>query len=312
MNRTLNTALGLMFSQANLGTDTGGAPNPNAVSVETLAAMQGKNDAVPAGRSWHDAGVSVGQTILAAEQSVRIAAESEQNSRVDGLKKLLEVSDVVGRRQFIGGVQNAFVAVSPNAKLIKSHQNYMSDLRRVDNFLTLAAPAGAGEDFDKAKAQSLAWLDSKMPANDKVLRPYGERLAQFPSTGKQGGHNKGTGAQTTSNAIASNAVATGTADATPTTPGTEQKPQGNAAQLSTKPLEGGISRDAAITAIRSIKEADIEACMLEFGNRCKQSPSPVYNSWGAAIADLIHEADEKIRVEQNAQQGGTMPLAVNS
>lgn len=296
--------LGLAVAQAMVDTSTGGGsniPNPQAMSVETLAAMPDKNSPVPAGKSFSDDGERMGQTIIAAEQSIKVAVKSEESTRLSGLLALCEIADDVGRSQYIGGLDRAFIAVGTGGKRSKTHSNYLTECRRVSGYLREATMGSARMQppipWEQAKAAAIAWLNAKEPGTQNA-KPYPAKLALFPSQSNAGG------ATTAVRGTAQGTTATGT-----TGTGTTQGTQSNAAaQLANAPADttkpgnvGGatvtFNHDQLIQAIHFAHENDLQDATVALANRLKKSNSPLYQKWGSEMLDFEGIAPQSQEVE---------------
>lgn len=288
----------------------GGAPNPQAMSVDTLAHMANKNAPVPAvpASGAHQAGINAGNAILAAEQSIAVAVQSEESTRVSTLKALIAMPDPIERNQFVGGLSNAFIAAAgPAGKVKKTHQNFVTDCNRIKGYLTLAEPGPSVNGFESdafkaAKKQALEWLDSKEPGPtpgtvSNTLKKYGARIALFPplTNKKATTPTVGTSTGTQSNAAAQLASAPVVQQ-----PNTPQTQVGNTtATFNTNQL---------VAEINTMHENDIEPACIAFANRLKKSNSPAYQMIGADLLDKL----ESIKGKPETAQPEKMPMAANA
>lgn len=252
-----------------------------AISPETLAAIPAdvKNDAVPAGRNWNQAGQDFASKVIGAEQGILVATESLSATKKEGLKECAHL-DEIGRAQFIAGCLAGFAAADGD-KLLKGHNNYMADLRRVSNAV---------------KLNSLQYVLEKLSA----VGTYAAIMETIPRVSAAGGQNKGTGVQATVAAV-KEALASGKeviiAD---TAPGgaaglSKVPPQHTEVQSDVPPVGRMLSDDARKSLeklLTAIGDDQIPGIAMSFANRCKTAKSPLWNELGSVIVDFVQDAVE--------------------
>jgi len=240
-------------------------------------------------------GIAMGQTIIASEQAAAVAVESISSTRLDGLKKVCEIEDDVGRNQFIGGVENAFIAVSPGGKKSKTHQNYLTEIRRVSGYL-LDQVSKENKPFAVAQKQAMDWLTAHEPGQPNTQKKYPAKLAQFPTRSNAGGRT----ATTTTTAVT----------------GTPSTTESGAAGLSAAPpvsvgaATATYNQKELVEGIKNAHENDLDAAFIALANRLKRSSNRLYQTWGAQMLDFDGIEQLQPQSQQNTQP--ELPKAANA
>jgi hypothetical protein len=269
--------------QANPGEVSGNAGNTIPPSLLVNTSQPPVTPALSTVPNWTEAGMVFGKTVLAAEQGIVIANENATQTKMAGLLELCKL-DKEGRAQFIGGVSNAFSAADGD-KLLKGHQNYMADLRRVSKCLT--------EGW-----KSIPEIEAIFAGKGK----YAEKMEKIPRAKASGGQNAGTGAKA-AQAAAAAAVAEHGADAV----------QAAVANLSSAPVTTDTApqrhqqnaektTDEIISTLSVMHESQIEAAAAALAKRCALSNSPLYQELGKAILKALDAATiQSTETEQPAK-----------
>lgn len=261
------------------------AATQEAISPETLAAMPPdvKDAPQPVGRNWTNAGMEIGQTILAAEQGIIIAEQNVVQTKISGLVELCQHGDTE-RAQFIAGVGSAF-ATKDGDKLTKGHQNYMADLRRVSTAIKNGNNAGD--------------LVKMLEGEGK----YADKMEKVPKASARGGSNAGTGAKAATEQVKAaiaeygpEAVAEAVANLAnpPTEPAPASAPTTTpAVQPEKAPVHAEFTTETLVKAILGSHEPQVEPILHAAAARCKLSQSPMYQELGALIERTLTKAEQK-------------------
>lgn len=214
--------------------------------------------------NWNAEGHRLGQVIVGAEQGVIVAGQNLAKTKLDTLKELATINDVVSRNQFIGGVQSAFIETDGN-KLKKAHSNFMADMRRVSTGI---------------ENNTQQFIVGKLSAEGD----YAKIMESIPRASKQGGSNQGTGTK----AVIAAAVEASKAE------GHDAVKDKLAAPPKAEQVETvDVDTDDVVRKINFAHENQIEAFLVALAKRCEKSSVTLHKSIGSLILRELNADDVK-------------------
>lgn len=265
----------------------------------------GENGPVQA--TWGDAGQTLAQSLIAAEQGVVIADQNVQATKISGLLALCNL-DETGRAQYIGGV-SAALHVKDGDKLLKGHANYLTEMRRVSGAIKNNVNPG-----DIVKVLEGPGL-------------YREKIQKIPAQSAAGGQNRGTGASSVQAKVTELVKEHGAENVQVTVKGQEQKApetatptehpsqtpsQSQPATILSEPPKtdtapqrhqqnAEVSTAQAAGMVSVLHENQIEPVAFALAKRCSLSNSPLFQELGKTIQRILDNAASQDAINEPAK-----------
>jgi len=300
MNTKLQLAVAGLYMQAE-GSEIasgGNAVRPNSLPPVTPQASDPN--------SAENVGKKAAQSIIAAEQGVIVAEQSRDSTKMTALQTLANLTDEMDRRSFIGGMQVTFQNAD-GLKLAKTHQNFITDARKVANWIATLLANKDEEGYKKAVLLL------------KGTGGYADKMKAIPRQSAAGGSNRGTGtgavataaieaaknAGLTKEDIEKAAAAKQALETGKPAEGTSQQQKPTDTSAST--TQAGGSKQATRTEtdivqrIETLHENELEVAYVALANRLKKSAVPQWQECGAGMFDLMGLHDQQAHNQPAAE-----------